>query len=89
MISSEATNSVFNVTNKNNKFSISTPDHWSSEDSEELFNKLNKFLEVRSENDVELLGEEVEKRGTRIEIQNSGYNLAGFDHFESEIISDL
>ena len=89
MTSSEATNSVFNVTNKNNNFSISTPNHWSPEDSEELLNKLNKFLDVRSENDIELLGEEVEKRGTRIEKQNSGYNLAGFDHFESEIISEL
>ena len=32
---------------------------------------------------------EVEKRGTQIEIDNSGYNFAGFDHFKSEILSEL
>ena len=31
----------------------------------------------------------VEKRGTRIEIANSGYNLAGFHHFKSEILAEL
>ena len=61
-------------------FQFSTPGHWSPEDGEELINKLNKLLELRSENDVELHVKEVEKRGTRIEIENSGYNLAGFDH---------
>ena len=32
---------------------------------------------------------EVEKGGTRIEIENSGYSLAGFDHLKSEIFSEL
>ena len=85
----EATNSVFNVTDENNGFSISTPGHWNSEDGEELINKLSSLLELRSENDIELHVKEVENRGTRIEIENIGYNLAGFDHFKSEIFSDL
>ena len=39
----EATNSVFDITDKNNSFSISIPGHWNSEDSEEIVNKLNKL----------------------------------------------
>ena len=30
----EAANSVFNITNENNSFSISIPSHWNSEDGE-------------------------------------------------------
>ena len=33
--------------------------------------------------------EEVEKRGTQMEIENSGYNLAGFDHFKNKILAEL
>ena len=29
------------------------------------------------------------KRGTRIEIENCGYNLAGFDLFKSQILAEL
>ena len=35
----ECTNSVFNITNENNSFSISISGHWNSEDGEELINK--------------------------------------------------
>ena len=31
----------------------------------------------------------LKKKGTRIEIENRGYNLAGFDHFISEILAKL
>ena len=85
----EATDSVFNITNENNSFSISAPSHWNSEDGEELINKLNKLLELRSENGSELHVEEVAKRGTRIEIENGGYNLASFDQYKSEILAEL
>ena len=40
----EPTNSVFNITNENNRFSITIPGHWNSEDGEELINKLNEIL---------------------------------------------
>ena len=52
-------------------------------------NNLSKLLVLRSENDIELDVKEVQKKGSRIEIGNSGYNLAGFDHFKSEILSEL
>ena len=32
----EATDSVFNLTDKNNSFSITIPSYWNSEDGEEL-----------------------------------------------------
>ena len=48
------TNSVWNINLKNTIFSVSTPSCWTLEDGEELINKLNKFLELRSENDIEL-----------------------------------
>ena len=82
----KCTNFVSNITKENNSFSISRPSHCNSQDGEEFINELNKFLELRSENDIELHVKEVEKRGTRIEIENSGYILAGFDHLGNEIV---
>ena len=61
MNSSEATNFVFNITKENNRFSLSTPDHSSPEDGEEPINKVNKYSELRSENDIELHVEEFER----------------------------
>ena len=85
----EATNSVFNTTDEKISFSISTPGQLSQEDGEALINKLNEILELESENDIGLHVKEVEKRGIPIEIENSSYNLAGFDHFETEFLSEL
>ena len=78
----EAANSAFNITDENISSPISSPSSWTPEDGEELIAKLNKLLELRSENNIELHVGEVEKRGTRIELENSGYNLACFDHFK-------
>ena len=77
------------MTNENNNFSISTPSHWNTEDGEELITKLNKLLELRSDNDIELHDKEVVKESSRIEMENSGYNLSGFDYFKIEILSEL
>ena len=85
----ECTNSVFDITDENNRFSLSIPSYWNSEHSEELNDKLNKLLELKSENGIELHVKEVEKRGTRMEIENSAYNLACFDHFKKELLSEL
>ena len=85
----EATNSVFNITSGKSSFSISTPGNWNSEDGEELINELNKLLELGSDNNIELDAKEIEKRGIRKEPENSGFNLAGFAHFKSEILAGL
>ena len=89
MTSFEATISVLNITDKDTSFSISSPSYWIPVGGEELNNKLKKLLEVRSQNDIDLHGKDFEERGTRIEIGNGGYKLAGYDHCKSEILVDL
>ena len=37
----EATNSVFKITNENNSFSITIPDHWQTKSVEKTVNELN------------------------------------------------
>ena len=59
----ESTNSVFNITDENNGFSIATPGHWKSEDTEEIITELNKLLELRSQNGIDLHVDQVRKKG--------------------------
>ena len=61
----DCTNSVFNITNENNSFSIIIPGHYETEVAEKNINDLNKLLELRS---LELHVEEVRKRGNKIKI---------------------
>ena len=68
----EATNSLLIIADENNKFSLTTPGQWYSEESGESFDNLFNLLELRSENYIELLGKEVEKRETWKEIENTG-----------------
>ena len=58
----ECTNSVFNITNENNSFSIIIPGHYETESAEKIIDELNKLLELRS---LELHVEEVRKRGKK------------------------
>ena len=85
----QVTNSVFNINEENNNFSVSTPKQCRPEASGEIIDKLNISLELRSENAIEIHVNEVKKRGTRIEMENSGYNSAGCDHFKSQILAKL
>ena len=86
----EATNSVFNLTNKKNSFSITIPGPWNTEDCEELINELNKLLELRSENDIELHVKEVRKRGTRIKIgDNEHPRLSDLETRKNSIIKEM
>ena len=56
-----ATNFVFNITDENNIFSVSTPKRWFPQRGEEFNNKLNELLELRSPNDIELHVKQVQK----------------------------
>ena len=58
----ECTNSVFNITNENNSFSIIVPGHYETESDQKTIDELNKLLELRSQNDIELHVEQVKKR---------------------------
>ena len=55
----ECTNSVLNITNENNSFSIIIPGHYQTEIAEKMINDLNKLLELKS---LELHVEEVKKK---------------------------
>ena len=59
--SSECTNSVFNKTNENNRFSITIPGRWNSESAEKTIDELNRLYELRSRNDLVLHVEPVKK----------------------------
>ena len=44
----ECTNSVFNITDDNNSFSIIIPGHYETEFAEKIIDDLNKLLELKS-----------------------------------------
>ena len=82
----ECTNSVFNITNENNSFSIIIPGHYKTEFAEQIIDDLNKLLELKS---LELHVEEVRKRGNIIKIRDKEYKLSDFDNQKYEIIEEL
>ena len=82
----ECTNSVFNITDDNNSFSIIIPGHYETEFAEKTINDLNKLLEFKS---LELHVEEVKKRGNKIKIADKEYKLSDFDNQKYEIIEEL
>ena len=82
----ECTNSVFNITNENNSFSIVIPGHYQNKSDEKTIDGLNKLLELKS---LELHVEEVKKRGNEIKIGDKEYKLSDFDNQKYEIIEEL
>ena len=82
----ECTNSVFNINNENNSFSIIIPGHYQNESDEKTIDNLNKLLELKS---LELHVEEVKKRGNKIKIADKEYKLSDFDTQKNEIIEEL
>ena len=82
----ECTNSVFNITNENNSFSITIPGHWESKSAQKTIDELNKLLELRS---LELHVNEVRKRGNQIKIGDKEYKLSDFDTQKHEILEEL
>ena len=82
----ECTNSVFNITNENISFSIIVPGHYETESAEKTINELNKLLELRSQNGIELHVEQVRKKGL---ILINDYSLSSLGMFKDEILEDL
>ena len=82
----ECTNSVFNITDDNNSFSIIIPGHYETEFAEKIIEDLNKLLELKS---LELHVNEVRKRGNIIKIEDKEYKLSDFDNQKYEIIEEL
>ena len=82
----ECTNSVFNITNENNSFSIIIPGHYKTEFAEKDINDLNELYELKT---LELHVEEVRKRGNKIKIRDNEYKLSDFDTQKNEILEKL
>ena len=81
----ECTNSVFNITNENNSFSIIIPGHYQNKSDEKIIDDLNKLLELKS---LELHVDEVRKRGNKIKIGDVEYQLSDFDTKKNEILEE-
>ena len=82
----ECTNSVYNITNENNSFSIIIPGNYQNKSDEKTINELKKLLELRSENGIELHVEQVRKKGL---ILINDYSLSSLGIFKDEILEDL
>ena len=82
----ECTNSVFNITNENNSFSIIIPGHYETESAEKTIDELNKLLELRSQNGIDLHVEQVRKKGL---ILINDYSLSSLGMFKDEILEEL
>ena len=59
----ECTNSVFNISDENNSFSITIPGHCATISAESTIDELNKVIDLRS---LDLLVKEVRVRGEKI-----------------------
>ena len=82
----ECTNSVFNITNENNSFSIIIPGQYQNKSDEITIDNLNKLLELKS---LELHVAEVKKRGNKIKIGDNEHKLSDFDNQKYEILQEL
>ena len=83
----DCTNSVYNIANENNSFSIFIPGHYQTKFAEQVINDLNKLYEVKS---LELHVEEVRKRGNIKKIaSDKEYKLSDLDNRRNEIIEEL
>ena len=82
----EFTNFVFNITNKNNSFSIIIPGHYKTEFAEKFINDLNELYELKS---LELYVEAVRNRGNIIKIADKEYMLSDLDNQKNEILEEL
>ena len=82
----ECTNSVFNITNENNSFSIIIPGHYETESAQKTIDELNNLLELRSQNGIELHVEQVRKKGLNL---INDYSLSSLGMFKDEILEEL
>ena len=65
MGSLDCTNSVFNITDENNRFSNNIPGHWKTKFDRKSFTKTSELIELSS---LKLDVEEVRKKGNKIKI---------------------
>ena len=86
MTSFDCTNSVFNITNEDDSFSITVPGYWENKSAGKTINELKKLLERRS---LEMHLKEVRKRGNKKKLGDIEYKLSDFDTQRKEIPKEL
>ena len=69
----EFTNSVFNITDDNNSFSIIIPVHWEREFANKIIDELNRLLNLKT---LDLHVNEVRHRGNKIKIGDKEFKLS-------------
>ena len=86
----ECTNSVFNITNENNSFSVTVPGHWIPENAQQTFDKLKELLEL-DKRDLSLHIDAVRGRGRKIYVGEDEYDLSDLDNnlLRNEIFEKL
>ena len=80
----EVTNSVFNITDENNSFSITIPGHWDSKSAEKTIDEVKKLLQLSS---LELHLKKV-RRGSKIKLGDNEYKLSDFDNFKTKFLKN-
>ena len=87
----ETTNSVFNITDENNSFSIGTPGFWRIPKylPEGLIERLKRIIRALISKRYRTACQRSRKKGHSNRNRKQWYNLAGFDHFKSEILAEL
>ena len=78
----------FIMTDENSSFSKSTSGHWSSRCAE-IKNKLQKVLEMRPNNDIELHVKDVSNRKNQMKKGDKEYKLSDFDIGKNEMTEEL
>ena len=86
----DCTNSVFNITNENNSFSLSIPGHWNSESAGKTVEKLKELIEL-DKKDLSLHIAAVREKGRQIYIGEDEYDLSDLDNslLRNEIFEKL
>ena len=79
----DCANSVFNLYDGKNSFSIIIPGHWENKPAKKTSDELNKLLEIRS---LELHVNEVRKRGKKRKLGYNNYKISYFDTQKNEIL---
>ena len=85
----ETTNSVFNTTDENKSFSITTLGFWFSRGRAETINRLEQILKLRTEYDIELLVGEVRKKRNQMKIGDEEYKISDLDTDKNQITEVL
>ena len=87
----DTTNSVVNIIDENNIFSISIPEHWrfSNYLGDGIVDKLKSLQKLRSENDIELKAVEVRKRGDKTKLKSEKDCLSDFDTSKGKKLEEL